>query len=389
MGFSMKKPKAISQNARSHYFIFSPISYPVFLAGALVAILVGCKDDKKAPFSYGPEVPTDEIQAALLNPIKEANPQIKLGEFVHFAEIQSIANNGQNILSDTGQTVVERNEHSDRIVFTIIEHQITYGQSQNKKVSRELELTMAKPGDDSSGDNDDVGSVSVGGAGSETQGASSDKPVISENVIDRTNDHTNDAIRNHPTRRFVPDIPAYSITTGPRTDLGSYLAQLIPVGFMEQMGGSIFSSAHSSAHSSAKNSANNSINTAAGRVLENQKSWVTYHNLRIGYETAAPPEAVANEANCLGIPSCKIRLHHIAFDQVYWVSPTQSEKLAFEFTLSTDVPYLARLLEKCVTFLASLGEKRPSSVVVRQCSPVVNFRFEGNVAETNPDTTPQ
>ncbi len=360
MGFDMNKSYGTSR------VVGHNLAFLIFWT--MMMTLTACKGDKQPGFSYGPEVPADQIQEALLNPIQGSDPsQIKLGEFVHFAETQTIANNPQHILSDTGQTVVERNDLSDRIVFTVIEHQITYGQNQNKKVSRELELTIAKPAEGDSGKSSGGNADSGGGSSTDSLNAPGiNNNLVSSHLREVSTDDDNESPRS-PT--WAPEIPAMSITTGPQTDLVSYLARLVPPQVIGQVLG---------------------LGTqTAENILESQKSWVTYHNLKIGFETVAPPEAVANQTDCLGIPSCKIRLHHIAFDQVQWLSPTQSEKLAFEFTLSVDVPYLARLLDKCVTFLASLGEKKSSiqKVVVRQCSPVVNFRFEGDAKSNAEDTS--
>lgn len=277
------------------------------LAPFIVVALTGCKDEKQAAPNFGPEVPPMEIEAALTRPMETADPStMKVGEFVVFAETQTINNRSdmETVLSDTGQTVVNRQESADRILFTVVQNKVTYTGKEQRKTSTELEMVVKKATASSA---EDLG---------EEFGDDSD-----------------------PQHEFSLAEHARRVITGSNAPLKSMAA--------------VFSA-------------------------EDTRR-VSYHNLRLSLETVSPPLRVRNQPNCLGIPDCKIRLHKIAFDQVVWASATEAEKVAFEFTMSPDVPYLAMLMDKCATLLVPVNEDKPkesTKVLLKQCSPVFDFRWE-------------
>lgn len=270
----------------------------------LVFALVGCKSGKsEQPFSFGPESPIEDVKAALIRPLQNNDPtKIKLGEFVHFAEIQTINGQYESVLSDTGQTVVARDETDDYIVFTVIENRINYSQNGQRKVSRELELPIKK-------------SQNAPATEAETEGSVEDNSLPFNHL--------------------------------------AYVERILSTDA-------------------------NPLKTFAEVFAVAKQERVTFHNLRTSFATVAPPKAVADQPNCLGIPDCKIRMNHVAFDQVIWDANNKGEKIALEFSISEDVPYLANLMNKCATLMASLNNSDAASsrVLVRQCSPVLNFHFE-------------
>ncbi len=267
-------------------------------APLLALALASCKESVKAAPSFGPEVDPAEIEAALTRPMESVDPgAMKVGEFVHFAETQAINNRTETeaILSDTGQTVVGKEETADRIVYTVIQNKITYSGNESRKASTELRMEVGKLG-------------AAGGSGPAPTGLSMVEHA--RHVISGT------------------DAPLKAM--------------------------------------------------AAVFAAENERR-ITYHNLRVSLETVAPPALVSSQPDCLGIPNCKIRLHRVAFDQVAWASAADAERVAFEFAMSPDVPYLATLMDKCATTLVPINSEKPAQsamVLVRQCSPVLNFRWE-------------
>lgn len=274
------------------------------LAPFFALALAGCKDDLKTAPNFGPEVPAAEIEAALVRPMETVDAgAMKIGEFVHFAETQTINNlaDAETVISDTGQTVVDRQETAEKITYTVVQNKITYSGNESRKASTELKMEVSKAAT-SSADEDGGGEISAPSAFSMAEHA--------KHVISGT---------NAPLKAMAALFAAEDVRR------------------------------------------------------------ITYHNLRLSLETIAPPALVASQSNCLGIPNCKIRMHRIAFDQVAWHSDTQAEKVAFEFVMSPDVPYLATLMDKCATLLVPLNSEQPAEstkVLVKQCSPVLNFRWE-------------
>lgn len=117
----------------------------LFLACAaplLLCALLGCS--KENELDYGSEVSITEIGEVLGKTIENSDPTTaKLGAFVHFETTQAIGG-GQapNLLADTGQTVIERNEDADHVVeFTIVQHRYTYSrENEAEKVSTEIKM---------------------------------------------------------------------------------------------------------------------------------------------------------------------------------------------------------------------------------------------------------
>lgn len=113
---------------------------------------------------------------------------------------------------------------------------------------------------------------------------------------------------------------------------------------------------------------------------------VTFHDLKTSTTVEKPPVAVQNESNCLGIPSCQIKVHRVSFDQVFW-SGDKGERIHFDLAMSPDVPVLAGmkmsplfeyypgLIKSCVTLMVPVGDGR-SKTLLTECNQLENFRFE-------------
>lgn len=117
------------------------------LIGALIGgSLIGCsaKEDGE-PVDYGPETTIEALENALTTPIIGIDPtQAKIGAFVHIAQVQELAGGKvSSVVSDTGQTIVGRDESESDVQYTIVQHKVTYGQ-QASKVSTEIKLAFAK-----------------------------------------------------------------------------------------------------------------------------------------------------------------------------------------------------------------------------------------------------
>lgn len=300
----------LGMNRTSRTLLWIHLALSLLIPLALIA-LTGCKEEKKSSKpNFGPEAAPAEIEAALSSPMDLVNPaSMQIGEFVHFAETQVLngRSDAEAVISDTGQTVVDRVEAEDRIVYTVVQNKITYSGDEHRKSSTELEMVVPK----------------------------AQQATISEFVADDAST-VDSGVRN--ASEFSLEEHARHVITNSMTPLKTMTA--------------VFAA------------------ESARRV--------SYHNLRVSTTVVKPPAQVASQADCLGIPSCQIRLHKIAFDQVVWESESLADKVAFEFTMSPDVPYLATLMDKCATLLVPINADKPkesTKILLRQCSPVLNFQW--------------
>ncbi len=101
---------------------------------------------------------------------------------------------------------------------------------------------------------------------------------------------------------------------------------------------------------------------------------ITYHNLQRSVAFEAPPALVQKQSACAGIPNCKVEVYRVSFDMVFW-EKGKPDRLRWDLAISPDAPYLAAVLDKCVTGLASVGSGQ-SKILVKQCKPVLNFRYQ-------------
>jgi len=255
-----------------------------------MVLVLGCQKGPDGQTDYGPEVSPDSVEAELTKAAAESDPnKIEIGQFVHFADVQTI--NGRDgistVISDTGQTVVDRRESERQVIFTVVQDKYTYSSNQEpRRVKTELELAF-------------------------------------------------DKLSSRAVSSYI--------------SASSWFLKPFHV-----------------------------LSANDGRVLSTKQTRITYHNLRVANELVAPPKLVAEHAGCREIPNCRIRVRHVAFDQVTWNSESGPEKIAFQFSLSPDVPYLASLMNRCASLLVPYKENETSptiKVLVTQCSPVQNFRW--------------
>lgn len=99
---------------------------------------------------------------------------------------------------------------------------------------------------------------------------------------------------------------------------------------------------------------------------------VKFHGLKRSVQRVPPPELVRARPNCGGVRDCLIALHTIEFDQVVNGGLKPMEKIHYTFKLSPDVPFLASLMDRCMTTLVSIGT---TTTLFSQCAPVVDFHF--------------
>lgn len=293
----------------------------VLLLPFLFTQMGGCQgQEDTVPLNLGPAVSAVEIDKAISEPLKEATPlSIKLGEGFIYSETQELGVGGAYaVISDTSQTVIERTETATEILMTLIEHKQIYSNGNVQKTSTEIPLRIDKT------------------------------PVATTSVMfgpDRTV-ASSDSAKSQTTQT----------TNKLRPEVESLFRERSPLALI-----------------SAIRSRSTGFATLADGSLSTLSDTVTYHGLKTSMTIEAPPELVRKRENCAGLPDCKLRVYHIEFDMVFW-DKGKPDRVHWKLAMSPDAPYLAGLLNKCVTGLAPIGGNQ-GEILVKQCMPVIDFRF--------------
>lgn len=92
----------------------------------------------------------------------------------------------------------------------------------------------------------------------------------------------------------------------------------------------------------------------------------------------APPENVKNAENCRGIPGCKIKKRNFVLNMILNTEDEVTHaklkiKAYYEFSISKDVPYLARLTDFC---LSQIVTTQNGKIPARFCHRIQDFKFE-------------
>lgn len=100
------------------------------------------------------------------------------------------------------------------------------------------------------------------------------------------------------------------------------------------------------------------------------------YNLATTSETIDAPPAIAAQANCAGVPNCRIRLRVVSFDALFSAKDpdtgtTIQTKQKLTFKLAPDLPILSRLQKFCMTGIEQTGS---SAYQYNDCYTVTNFR---------------
>lgn len=309
----------------------------VLLIPFLFTQMGGCQgQEDTVPLNLGPAISAEEVDKAIGEPLKDATPlSIQLGEGFIYSETQELGVGGAYaIISDTSQTVIERTESATEILMTLIEHKQVYSNGNVQKTSTEIPLRIDKTAaavSSKSGPSGDA-ALLMFGPGREL-------PSIERMAASAPEE------RSKPTAtaaKFRPEIESLFRERSPHALLSALRTRVV----------------RASAHSGAVSTMSDSV---------------TYHGLKKYLTVEAPPELVRKRENCAGLTDCKLRVYNIEFDMVFW-DKGKPDRVHWNLAMSPDAPYLAGLLNKCVTGLAPLGGNQ-GEILVKQCMPVVDFRF--------------
>ena len=277
----------------------------------------GCQgQDDTLPLNLGTEVTAKQLDEAISKPLDGTTPEsIKLGEAFVVSETQELgAGAAFAIISDTAQSVIERRESATEILLTVIESKQKYTNGEVQKTSTEIPYRIEKAA----------------------------KPAVAVSPKDE-----------------VPaQVPA--LGTSPenfRPEVEAMLRDVAPLAFVNAI--------------RQRESAKVAMEVKSG--VETFAERVTYHGLKVVISKDSPPLAVQQAPNCLGIPNCKITVHHVNFDMVFWKGD-KPERIHWELAMSPETPYLAAMVNKCVSGLSKLADNQ-GDILVRQCLSVINFRY--------------
>jgi hypothetical protein len=313
----------------------------VLLIPFLFTQMGGCQGQEDTiPLNLGPAISAEEIDKAIAEPLKDASPlSIRLGEGFIYSETQELGvGSAFAIISDTSQTVIERTESATEILMTLIEHKQVYSNGNVQKTSTEIPLRIDKTAAVIASS-----SASSPGSSSDEQllmfGPGRDLPSIERNTA------------SSPEQLSKPVATAAKF----RAEIESLFRERSPHALLSALRARVVRP------------------SAASGTVSTMADSVTYHGLKAYVTVEAPPELVQKRENCAGLPDCKLRVYNIEFDMVFW-DKGKPDRVHWNLAMSPDAPYLAGLLNKCVTGLAPLSGNQ-GEVLVKQCMPVVDFRF--------------
>jgi hypothetical protein len=325
----------------------------VLLIPFLFTQMGGCQGQEDTiPLNLGPAISAEEIDKAIAEPLKDASPlSIRLGEGFIYSETQELGVGGAfAIISDTSQTVIERTESATEILMTLIEHKQVYSNGNVQKTSTEIPLRIDKPAA--------VTTSSSASSSASSSGSSSDDPLLMFGPV-RDLPSIERRAASSPEELSKPVIIAANF----RPEIESLFRERSPHALLSALRARVVRPTATNTASSAP----------GGGTVSTMADSVTYHGLKTYVTVEAPPELVQKRENCAGLPDCKLRVYNIEFDMVFW-DKGKPDRVHWNLAMSPDAPYLAGLLNKCVTGLAPLGG-RQGEVLVKQCMPVVDFRF--------------
>ncbi|CAN5394052.1 hypothetical protein BH10BDE1_BH10BDE1_19370 [soil metagenome] len=284
----------------------------VLLLPFLFTQMGGCQGEKEVlPMNLGAEVSAEELNDALGKPLAETDPaSIQLGEAYVVSETQELGGGAAfAVVSDTSQTVIERQENTAEILLTVIEHKQKYINGEVQKTSTEIPYRIEK---------------------STTATAS--------NISAPAEDSTEGSAKMRP-------------------EIEKMLHLRSPLGIANEL--------RARENSTGAKKAESGVSTSETRV--------TYHGLKVSVAKEPAPPLVQQQPNCLNIPNCQITVHRVSFDMVFW-EDGKPDRVHWDLAMSPEVPYLASMLNKCVTGLATLAGDQ-GNILVKQCLPVVFFRY--------------
>lgn len=97
-------------------------------------------------------------------------------------------------------------------------------------------------------------------------------------------------------------------------------------------------------------------------------------NLESYQEIVDPPALIKNQANCGGLPNCKMTLKRIKFHSTLTVvkkGATQTQKTIFSLAISPEMPFLARVTEFCQR---RLFDYNSSKILLTNCTTLKDYQ---------------
>jgi hypothetical protein len=307
------------------------------------AALLSCQMNKNGEaVDYGPEFTAADLNKALSEPVKNANPlSIQIGQFVHYSVSQELAGAQViTLLSDTGQTVVDRVDTPSTVELTVVQNKFSYSSGQSQKASLEYQLNF------------DAAPANPPTAASPTP-ATTPTPVPQINAVASSGlgSSTAEAINGSSAREAA-------LRQDFRNKIDEQIALFIK---SESRPGQV-------------------------RVQSSTGSTASFHRLTSTETMDPPPGDVATQPNCLGVPNCKMHVYHIGFDQLITAVDGTHDRVHFALDLTTDVPMLAGykvsplfdyfpgLIKSCVSLLVPVGDTG-AKVLLTECNKLENFRY--------------
>ncbi len=98
----------------------------------------------------------------------------------------------------------------------------------------------------------------------------------------------------------------------------------------------------------------------------------TLHSFKVTKFKADPPPAVRRRPNCGDVPGCKIDVTQLEYEEAFWYSEAEFDKVTHQIQISLDVPYLGKVILDCSTAQQFIGDR---DYVVRRCNSLYDFIY--------------
>jgi hypothetical protein len=307
----------------------------------LLMLASGCtkRDESLFPISIGPEFTAAEVQAALDAPLAKMDPlTIKEGQFSHHVTTNELAGGAVNaVASEVGQTVISRTEDAVKVTLVIVEKMVEYIENDQNRISS-TEFTYEIP-----------------------------KTKMAQTQILEPTSFYQQILRTLwawlPRRQFKIN-PSSAVAQLNTNEAGT--------------GYPIYAWEHKEPKALV-NGMTSAIKTfSETRNLKVRTLRAGFHSLSTRNQIIDAPLLAQKRTGCGGLAAlgCKLKAHYVEFDLVT-VTETDTDRVHYEFISSTDAPYLAANLQKCVTLMIPIGSGSMKTLL-RQCTTVVDFRSEAD-----------
>jgi hypothetical protein len=283
----------------------------------ILFLLVGCMKTPEINKDFGPEITPVVINQALTD-AKTASTSTTInnilkGEFVYIEKSNQIENLFPMVIQQKGDTVSDRQDQTDKIIYTITrelkEIDVSTGTSKDSKTQETACLEK------------------VAGACGPASAAAA--PSTSNTTVS-----------------IPSSINIHSLYTNPPPELMKFNERMKDL----------------------------SLSAIVKQMATDPTQQFTYHNLKTRESTMPTPGLVSLRPNCGGRGQDKcgspMKTYEVTFDEVDWLSEQYPVKYSYKLVFSPDAPFFSSLMSSCGATTIPYENQR---IALLQCENALDF----------------